>query len=116
RAAAVTPRLYRAPHGVFSATGVWLIRRFGLAPLLWSKWGRDWERGATPTTIARRATDGIAAGDVVLLHDAGHYAAKGSWQKTAASLPAVVDTIAAAGLEAAALRSCAPHERPVLTH
>ena len=47
-AAGVEPRLYRPPHGVFSLAGLRLIRELGLEPLLWSKWGRDWERRATP--------------------------------------------------------------------
>ena len=46
-AAGVEPRLYRPPHGVFSLAGLRLIRELGLEPLLWSKWGRDWERRAT---------------------------------------------------------------------
>ena len=50
-AAGIEPRLYRPPHGVFSLAGLRLIRELGLEPLLWSKWGRDWERGATSETI-----------------------------------------------------------------
>ena len=62
-AAGVEPRLYRPPHGVFSLAGVRLIRELGLEPLLWSKWGRDWERGPpsrrsppTPLRASRPAT------------------------------------------------------------
>src|SRR5262249_25462908 len=80
-ASAPEPRLYRPPHGVFSLTGLRSVRDLGLSPLLWSKWGRDWEQRATARTIARRAAGGIIAGDVVLLHDADHYCAAGSWRK-----------------------------------
>ena len=97
-AAGVTPRLYRPPHGVFSLTGLRLIRELRLEPLLWSKWGRDWEVRATPETIARRATTGISAGDVVLLHDADHYGARDSWCNTARALPLIFDAIDRAGL------------------
>jgi peptidoglycan-N-acetylglucosamine deacetylase len=103
RAAGSTPRLYRPPHGVFSLSGLRLIRELGLEPLLWSKWGRDWARGATATTIADHATVGIRAGDVLLLHDADHYGAHDSWRATAAALPLIVDRIGAVGLEAAAV-------------
>ena len=41
----------------------------------------------------------------MLLHDADHYGAYGSWRATAAALPLIVERIAAAGLEAAAVRS-----------
>ena len=98
-------RLYRPPHGVFSLSGLRLIRGLGLVPLLWSKWGRDWERRATRDTIVEHATIGIRAGDVLLLHDADHYAATGSWQATVAALPEIIERIAGAGLRAAAVRS-----------
>lgn len=95
------PRLYRPPHGVFSLSGLRLTRELGLEPLLWSKWGRDWARGATAATITDHATAGIRAGDVVLLHDGDHYGTPDSWRATAAAVPAILDRIGAAGLEAA---------------
>jgi len=102
-AAGVEPRLYRPPHGVFSLAGVRLIRELGLEPLLWSKWGRDWERRATAETITARATANLSTGDVVLLHDADHYNAPGSWRATAAAVGPIVDRIAAAGLQTASV-------------
>jgi peptidoglycan/xylan/chitin deacetylase (PgdA/CDA1 family) len=102
--AGVVPRLYRPPHGVFTVTGLRLIRGLGLEPLLWSRWGRDWRRGATSSAIARRATAGIRAGDVVLLHDADHYSAAGSWRRTAEAVPEIVERLAATGLAASSVR------------
>ena len=103
-AAGAVPRLYRPPHGVFTLTGLRLIRSLGLQPLLWSRWGRDWERRASPSSIALHAASGIRAGDVILLHDADHYGARASWRATAAALPDIVDRIAAAGLRATSVR------------
>jgi len=102
--AGVTPRLYRPPHGVFSVTGLRVIRSQGLEPLLWSKWGRDWRRGATPSTIAAAATAGLAAGDVILLHDSDSYGAAESWRATAAAVPLIVESIRSAGLAFASAR------------
>ncbi len=102
-AAGVEPRLYRPPHGVFSLAGLRLIRALGLKPLLWSKWGRDWERGATSEAIMARVTAGLGPGDVVLLHDADHYSARGSWRATAAAIAPIADRIAAAGLQTASV-------------
>jgi peptidoglycan/xylan/chitin deacetylase (PgdA/CDA1 family) len=102
-AAGIEPRLYRPPRGVFSLAGLRLIRELGLEVLLWSKWGRDWERGATPQTITARVTAGLGAGDVVLLHDADHYSAHGSWRATAAAIGPIADRIAAAGLQTASV-------------
>ena len=102
-AAGIEPRLYRPPFGVFSLAGLRLIRELGLEPLLWSKWGRDWERSATPETITARAGASLEAGDVVLLHDADHYSARGSWRKTAAAIGPIADRISAAGLKTASV-------------
>ena len=102
-AAGSVPRLYRPPHGVFSFSGLRLIRGLGLEPLLWSKWGRDWRRCATASTIADDVTAGLRAGDILLLHDADHYGALGSWRATAAALPLIVRRIGAAGLQPASV-------------
>lgn len=92
------PRLYRPPHGIFSVGGIGVVRRAGLEPLLWSRWGRDWERRATPERVAERAAAGLRPGDVVLLHDSDRYSASGSWRVTAAALPSILESAAAAGV------------------
>jgi hypothetical protein len=83
---------------VYSAGGLALVRRLGLRPLLWSRWGRDWQKHATAESIAATATRGLSVGDVLLLHDADHYSAAGSWPTTIAALPRVLNRIEAAGL------------------
>jgi peptidoglycan-N-acetylglucosamine deacetylase len=93
----VVPALYRPPYGVFSSGGLRLCRRRGWEPVLWSRWGRDWGRRETPEAIARRAAEGVVSGDIVLLHDADHYSAPGSWRRTVAALPRVLDHVAASG-------------------
>ena len=40
-------RDYRPPYGIFSGAGLRAIRRRGWRPVLWSQWGRDWDRRAT---------------------------------------------------------------------
>ena len=91
------PASYRPPYGVFSSGALGLVRRRGWKPLLWSHWGADWRRSATPDTIARRATRDLAAGDVVLLHDADHYSAPDSWRRTVGALPAIIAAVEAIG-------------------
>jgi peptidoglycan/xylan/chitin deacetylase (PgdA/CDA1 family) len=98
-----TPALYRPPYGIFSAAGLRLARERGWRPLLWSTWGRDWEQRATPASIARRATRGLRAGDVVLLHDSDAYSSAESWRNTAAALPSVLDAVADIGVPASAV-------------
>lgn len=90
------PMLYRPPYGVFSAGGLSLVRRRGLRPQLWSRWGRDWSGGETPEAIARRASKAVA-GDVVLLHDADHYSTRDSWRRTVTALPMILERLGQLG-------------------
>lgn len=103
-ATGVRPGLYRPPYGVATPASLLASRRRGLQLVLWSRWGRDWERRATPESIAVLATRDLRGGEVVLLHDADHYAAPRSWQVTAAALPAIVDAARGRGLQLVALR------------
>lgn len=95
---------YRPPYGIFSAPTLRAVQRRGWRPLLWSRWGRDWDRSATAESIARRSSAGIGAGDIVLLHDADYYSARGSWVRTAAALPLILDEIETCGLKTVSLR------------
>lgn len=97
------PRLYRPPHGAFSVAGLRAVEREQLRPLLWTRWGRDWERRATADSIARRLTAGVRSGDVLLLHDADYYGARGCWRNTLAALPIVLEAIDRSGLAPAPL-------------
>jgi peptidoglycan/xylan/chitin deacetylase (PgdA/CDA1 family) len=94
------PRLYRPPYGVLNGAALRQARRRGWRTLLWSQWGRDWERRATPESIASRVTEGAGEGAVLLLHDADDYSAEGSWRRTVQALPAVIETMRERGLEA----------------
>ncbi len=95
---------YRPPYGIFSGLGLRAVRGRGWRPVLWSRWGRDWSRRATPASIARRTTAAVRAGDVLLLHDADYYSARGSWVRTAAALPAILEEIDGRGLKPTLLR------------
>jgi peptidoglycan-N-acetylglucosamine deacetylase len=95
---------YRPPYGIFSASGLGTVRGRGWRPVLWSKWGRDWDRGATPDSITGRITAGVSAGDVLLLHDADYYSARGSWVSTAAALSKILELLEARGLKSRLLR------------
>jgi peptidoglycan-N-acetylglucosamine deacetylase len=95
---------YRPPYGVFSAVGLRAVRARGWRPVLWSRWGRDWGRRATPESITARAIAEARAGDVLLLHDADYYSAPGSWVRTAAALPRILELLEARGLKSRVLR------------
>jgi len=89
-----TPVLYRPPYGIFSPAGLRLVRRRGWKPLLWSRWGHDWRRFITPERIAREVSRDLTDGDVLLLHDADHYNAAGSWRNTLAAMPRILAELA----------------------
>jgi peptidoglycan/xylan/chitin deacetylase (PgdA/CDA1 family) len=95
---------FRPPYGIFSAATLRAVRRRGWRPVLWSRWGKDWRRDATAESIAVQASAGIRAGDIVLLHDADHYSACGSWVRTAAALPLILAELESRGLKSSALR------------
>ena len=77
---------HRPPYGIYSPAGLRAVRRAGLKPLLWSRWGKDWRKFTTPGRIARRATRAVIGGDVILLHDADFYSARNSHRRTAVAL------------------------------
>jgi peptidoglycan/xylan/chitin deacetylase (PgdA/CDA1 family) len=101
-ATGATPRFHRAPYGVYSAGALALVRE-RWTPMLWSRWARDWERRASPESIARRVTTELAGGDVVLLHDADWYGAQSSWRRTAAAIESILATLRERGLGAVSL-------------
>ena len=94
------PELYRPPYGVLNAAALRLADSRGWRTLLWSQWGRDWEARATAESIAAKVTEGAGEGSVLLLHDADDYSAPGSWRRTVAALPAVIETMRSRGVEA----------------
>ena len=97
-AAGAAPRLYRPPYGIFNAAAFGAARTLGCEPVLWTREGHDWKAGATPESIASQITARVRAGDVLLLHDADDYSAPGSWRRTAAALPVVLEEIERRGL------------------
>jgi len=95
---------HRPPYGVYTRSALRTCRKSGWRPVLWSQWGRDWRGSATARSIARRATGSAGAGDIVLLHDADYYSAPGSWTRTVAALPIMLDALDSRGLKAVSLR------------
>jgi peptidoglycan/xylan/chitin deacetylase (PgdA/CDA1 family) len=98
-ATGVAPRLYRPPYGILTTAALLHARRHAFVPLLWTRWGRDWRSRATPATIEVDAAAGLCGGEVILLHDADDHSAPGSWERTVAALPLILERIGDAGLE-----------------
>lgn len=73
---------FRPPYGVVTGASTWAARASGLRTVLWSAWGRDWERGATPGSISTLVSAQLAPGGTVLLHDSDRTSTPGSWRAT----------------------------------
>ncbi|HET9163999.1 MAG TPA: polysaccharide deacetylase family protein [Solirubrobacterales bacterium] len=95
---------HRPPYGIYSGAGLRFARERSWRPVLWSQWGRDWRGRATGRSIARLATGTARDGDIVLLHDADYYSAPGSWARTVAALPIMIEELGSRGLKIASLR------------
>jgi peptidoglycan-N-acetylglucosamine deacetylase len=85
-AAGAMPTWHRPPFGIYSPAGLRAVREAGLAPLLWSRWGKDWRKFTTPGQIVGRSTRGVISGDVILLHDADFYSSRHSHRRTVTAL------------------------------
>jgi peptidoglycan/xylan/chitin deacetylase (PgdA/CDA1 family) len=111
-ATGVPVRWYRPPYGLVTPASSWAAGRAGLRTVLWSAWGRDWERRATPTSVARRVTAQLEPGGTVLLHDSDRTSAPGSWRTTLAATERLVTRWLAEGLQVGGLESHWPDAMP----
>jgi peptidoglycan/xylan/chitin deacetylase (PgdA/CDA1 family) len=85
RLSGVRPVRYRPPYGVLTPEALVACRRLSLQPVLWSAWGRDWTRRATPASVVRTLDRGRVRGGTVLLHDTDRTSAPDSWRRTLAA-------------------------------
>ncbi len=97
-------RWFRPPYGVLTGPGLLAAHRAGLTPVLWSAWGRDWTRGATPESVTNTVLRSIAPGGTILLHDTDRTAAAGSWHSTLAASEAMLERWRTEGVPVGPLR------------
>jgi peptidoglycan/xylan/chitin deacetylase (PgdA/CDA1 family) len=103
-ATGVVPLIHRPPYGAASGPGIAHARSRQMETVLWSRWGRDWRRSATADSVMRDVTrSGSLDREIVLLHDADHYGAHGSFRATVGALPAILERCAEQGLAAVRL-------------
>ena len=91
-------RLYRPPYGILTTAALRTARRQGWEIVLWQRDGRDWRADATAESIAGRVLRDVRGGEVLVLHDADHYSAPGSWRNTVAALPSILEELDRLGL------------------
>ncbi len=88
------PWLFRPPYGVLSTPAIVAARRLGLIPVLWSCWGREWARGATPHSVFATLKQDLRGGATVLLHDSDCTSPAGSARAALGALPLLLDECA----------------------
>ncbi|OXY89316.1 polysaccharide deacetylase family protein [Streptomyces diastatochromogenes] len=98
------PVLFRPPYGVMSTGAHLACRRLGLTPVLWTCWGEDWRRRATPHSVEHTVLTDLRGGGTILLHDSDCTSATGSWRITLAALPRILDTCQERGWQVGPLR------------
>jgi peptidoglycan/xylan/chitin deacetylase (PgdA/CDA1 family) len=97
-ATGAAPRWFRPPFGISSYASLRAARRIGMTTVLWTTWGRDWRREATPDSVVADVTRRYVDGGTVLLHDSDCTSYPGSWRSSLGALPRLADEFAARGL------------------
>jgi peptidoglycan/xylan/chitin deacetylase (PgdA/CDA1 family) len=105
------PAYFRAPAGIRSPLLQGVLSRTGLRLASWTRRGFD-TIARDPGLVAARLTRGLAAGDVLVLHDGARHPRAGRERVVLEALPRVLDAIGAAGLRAAPLPD-EPEARPL---
>jgi peptidoglycan/xylan/chitin deacetylase (PgdA/CDA1 family) len=93
------PRWFRPPFGISSFASLRAARALGMTTVLWTTWGRDWRREATPDSVVSDVIRRYVDGGTVLLHDSDCTSYPGSWQSALGALPRLADEFAARHLE-----------------
>ena len=96
------PRFFRAPAGLRNVFLAPVLQRLDLQLVSWTRRGFDTAR-AEPAHVLARLTCGLAAGDIVLLHDGNAARARNGRPVVLEVLPGLLRRIEEAGLRAVTL-------------
>jgi peptidoglycan/xylan/chitin deacetylase (PgdA/CDA1 family) len=97
------PRFFRAPAGLRNPFLDPVLHRQGLQLAAWTRRGFDTREG-DPQRVLQRLTDKLQGGDILLLHDSNCALAPSGLPVILEVLPALLERIAAAGLQPVTLR------------
>jgi len=101
-ATGVTPRFFRAPLGFRSPLLDPVLHRADLTLASWTR--RGFDTNTQPARVVKRLTRGLAAGDILLLHDRNSAVTPSGTPGILESLPQVLEAFARAQLHPVTLR------------
>jgi peptidoglycan/xylan/chitin deacetylase (PgdA/CDA1 family) len=102
-AGGVEVRWFRPPYGALASSSLVAARQAGLRTVLWTTWGRDWRPGIDAGEVVAVVRSNMYPSATVLLHDSDVTSAPGSWKRSLAALPTLVEEWRAAGLRVGTL-------------
>jgi len=85
------PRLFRPPYGVYNATTLALLHKYGMLMVMWTVDSNDYLRPGV-AAIVHTVLSGAQPGAIILLHDAG-----GDRTQTIEALPKIIRGLRARG-------------------
>ena len=100
----VAPKFFRAPAGLRNPLLDPLLRRFGLQLASWTRRGFD-TVNRDPDDVLRKLVRGLAAGDILLLHDGQAARTRSHVPVIEVVLPRLLAEFDAAGLSPVTLRA-----------
>lgn len=92
------PTWIRPPYGVATRATLQAAHAEGLRLVLWTTWGRDWRRMATPTSVMADLRYRLVPGATLLLHDSDSTSYPGSFRTALAAIEPLADLARAQGL------------------
>ena len=86
---------FRPPYGALTPAGLLAARKLGLQPVLWTAWGKDWQR--TAMLLRAQVQAGGVDGGTILLHDSD--CTSSSWRAALGALPDLIAWCRDQGIE-----------------
>ena len=108
------PGFFRAPAGFRSPFLDAVLVQRGIRHVSWTRRGLD-AASRHPLRVLQRLLRGLAAGDVLLLHDGSHARTDAGVPLVLAVLPALLEQLAARGLESVSLPTACDADLPAQT-
>ncbi|WP_427306269.1 polysaccharide deacetylase family protein [Cupriavidus sp. H39] len=102
------PRFFRAPAGLRNPFLEPVLCRLGLQLAAWTRRGFDTRSGNNAARVARRLAGGLAARDILLLHDGNPGLDPAGHPHCTTVLPGLLAAIDRAGLRCVTLRAAVP--------